>query len=70
MNQAQKDTLIYIRNGLFQIGAIVAFAFIFAQAVAEWEEPAKEPAPEPVSECTTCGCVTETKPINIAGNLL
>jgi len=69
MTPAQKDTLIYIRNGLFQIAAIVAFAFIFAQAVTEWDAKA-EPVPEPIPECTTCGCVSQSESINIAGNLL
>ncbi len=69
MTLAQKDTLIYVRNGLLQIVAIVAFAYIFGQAVSEWNADAV-PVTEAPPECTPCGCTTETKSVNIKGNSL
>ena len=70
MTPAQKDTLIYIRNGILQILAIVAFAFIFAHIVTERDTPAEPVPAEPQPECTACGCTTVTKSITVAGTAL
>ena len=66
----QKDTLIYIRNGLVQLAAIIAFGYIFGQAVTEWNTQAKAAEPEPVPECTACGCATPTKSVNLTASAL
>lgn len=70
MNEMQKDTLRYIRNGLLQLAAIIAFGYIFGQAVEEWNTPAEAAEPESVPECTACGCNTPTKSVDLTVSAL
>jgi len=68
MNEQQKDLVRYILNGIVSICIIVLVSLAFAVIVAE---PVRSAPAEPTEpECTTCGCVSKTESINIAGNLL
>jgi len=68
MNQAQKDLVRYILNGIVSICIIVLVSLAFAVIVADPVISAPAEPAEP--ECHTCGCVSQAETFKFTGTLL